>query len=55
MAFQRKKPAAICTKAPHPGFIEPELATSVEKVLLAPSWGRFFRARMPGATLANNE
>ena len=32
MAFQRKKPAAIGVKAPYPGFIEPELATSVEKV-----------------------
>jgi len=39
MAFQRKRPAAIGTKAPYPGFIEPELATSVEKVLLAPELG----------------
>ena len=31
MAFQRKKPAAIGTKANYPGFIEPELATSSEK------------------------
>lgn len=31
MAFQRKKPAAIGVKAPYPGFIEPELATSVDK------------------------
>jgi len=32
MAFQRKKPAAIGVKAPYPGFIEPELATSVDRV-----------------------
>jgi len=29
VAFQRKKPAAIGVKAPFPGFIEPELATSI--------------------------
>src|SRR5712675_1564137 len=38
MAFQRKKPAAIGVKAPYPGFIEPALATSVDKV---PSGGRW--------------
>jgi bifunctional non-homologous end joining protein LigD len=32
MAFQRRKPAAIGVKAPFPGFIEPALATSIEKV-----------------------
>ncbi|WP_407152431.1 non-homologous end-joining DNA ligase [Bradyrhizobium sp. ORS 86] len=32
MASQRKKPAAIGVKAPLPGFIEPALATSIEKV-----------------------
>src|SRR3979409_2312364 len=32
MAFQRKKPAAIGVKAPFPGFVEPELATSIDKV-----------------------
>jgi bifunctional non-homologous end joining protein LigD len=32
MAFQRKKPAAIGIKAPYPGFIEPALATSIDKV-----------------------
>src|SRR5437763_15850989 len=32
MAFQRKKPAAIGTKAAYPGFIEPALATSIDKV-----------------------
>ena len=38
MAFQRRKPAAIGVKAPFPGFIEPALATSIEKV---PSGGRW--------------
>src|SRR5437588_6514655 len=38
MAFQRKKPAAIGTKAPYPGFIEPSLATSVEKVPSGARW-----------------
>ncbi|MGY8663162.1 non-homologous end-joining DNA ligase [Bradyrhizobium sp. UFLA05-109] len=38
MAFQRKKPAAIGTKAPFPGFIEPALATSVEKVPSGARW-----------------
>lgn len=38
MAFQRKKPPAIGTKATYPGFIEPELATSTDKV---PSGGRW--------------
>ena|SRR3989442_975872 len=38
MAFQRKKPAAIGTKAPYPGFIEPALATSVDKVLSGDRW-----------------
>jgi len=32
MAFQRKKPAAIGTKASYPGFIEPALASSAERV-----------------------
>jgi hypothetical protein len=32
MAFQRKKQEAIRIKAAFPGFIEPELATSIEKV-----------------------
>jgi hypothetical protein len=32
MAFQRTKPAAIGIKAPFPGFIEPALATPIEKV-----------------------
>jgi ATP-dependent DNA ligase len=32
VAFQRKKPAAIGVKAIFPGFIEPALATSIEKV-----------------------
>jgi bifunctional non-homologous end joining protein LigD len=33
VAFQRRKPAATDVKAPFPGFIEPALATSIEKVL----------------------
>jgi bifunctional non-homologous end joining protein LigD len=32
MPFQRKKPAAIGSKAIYPGFIEPALATSIDKV-----------------------
>ena len=38
MAFQRKKPAAIGVKAPYPGFIEPELATSVDRVPSGAKW-----------------
>ena len=38
MAFQRKKPAAIGIKAPFPGFIEPALATSIEKVPSGERW-----------------
>ena len=38
MAFQRRKPAAIGTKAPYPGFIEPALATSIEKVPSGDRW-----------------
>ncbi len=38
MAFQRKKSAAIGTKAPFPGFIEPALATSIEKVPSGDRW-----------------
>jgi bifunctional non-homologous end joining protein LigD len=32
MAFQRRKSAAIGVKAPFPGFIEPALATSIDRV-----------------------
>ena len=32
VGFQRKKTKTIATKAPFPGFIEPELATSADKV-----------------------
>jgi ATP dependent DNA ligase domain len=32
MPFQRKKPTAIGVKAPVLGFVEPALATSIEKV-----------------------
>jgi len=38
MAFQRKKPAAIGTKAAFPGFIKPALATSIEKVPSGDRW-----------------
>jgi bifunctional non-homologous end joining protein LigD len=38
MAFQRRKSAAIGVKACYPGFIEPELATSVEKVPSGERW-----------------
>ena len=38
MAFQRKKPAAIGVKASLPGFIEPALATSIEKVPSGERW-----------------
>jgi bifunctional non-homologous end joining protein LigD len=33
-----KKPAAIGAKAPYPGFIEPALATSIDKVPSGPRW-----------------
>jgi bifunctional non-homologous end joining protein LigD len=38
MAFQRKTPATIGIKAKYPGFIEPELATSVDKVPSGQRW-----------------
>ena len=38
MAFQRRKPAAIGVKAHFPGFIEPALATSIEKVPAGSRW-----------------
>jgi bifunctional non-homologous end joining protein LigD len=38
VAFQRKKPAAIGVKAPFPGFVEPVLATSTEKVPSGDRW-----------------
>jgi ATP-dependent DNA ligase len=38
MAFQRKKPAAIGVKAPFPGFIEPALATSIQRVPAGERW-----------------
>lgn len=38
MTFQRKRPAAIGVKAPFPGFIEPALATSSEKVPSGERW-----------------
>lgn len=38
MAIQRKKPPAIGTKAKFPGFIEPALASSIEKVPSGTRW-----------------
>jgi bifunctional non-homologous end joining protein LigD len=38
MPFQRKKPEAIGIKAPFPGFVEPALATSIEKVPSGNRW-----------------
>jgi hypothetical protein len=38
MSFQRKKPAAIGIKAHFPGFIEPALATPIEKVPSGQRW-----------------
>jgi bifunctional non-homologous end joining protein LigD len=38
VAFQRRKPAAIGVKAPLPGFTEPALATSIEKVPAGERW-----------------
>jgi len=38
VAFQRKKPAAIGVKANFPGFIEPSLASSIEKVPSGARW-----------------
>lgn len=38
MAFQRKKAVAIGEKAPFPGFIEPALATSIQKVPSGERW-----------------
>jgi bifunctional non-homologous end joining protein LigD len=38
VAFQRKKPAAIGAKAPFPGFVDPALATSIEKVPNGDRW-----------------
>jgi bifunctional non-homologous end joining protein LigD len=38
VAFQRRKPTAIGIKAPYPGFIEPALATSIDKVPSGERW-----------------
>lgn len=38
MAFQRKKPEAIGLKAPLPGFVEPALASSIDKVPSGARW-----------------
>ena len=38
MAFQRRKPVAIGVKAPFPGFVEPALATAIERVPQGERW-----------------
>ncbi|RXH05960.1 non-homologous end-joining DNA ligase [Bradyrhizobium vignae] len=38
MAFQRRKAVAIGVKAPFPGFVEPALASSIEKVPSGARW-----------------
>ena len=38
MAFHRRKPAAVGVKAPFPGFVEPALASSIEKVPSGARW-----------------
>ncbi|MET3973058.1 MULTISPECIES: non-homologous end-joining DNA ligase [Bradyrhizobium] len=38
MAFQRKKPEALGVKAPFPGFIEPALAASIDRVPSGERW-----------------
>jgi hypothetical protein len=38
VAFQRKKPAPLDTKAPYPSFIEPALATQVDRVPSGMRW-----------------
>jgi bifunctional non-homologous end joining protein LigD len=38
MAYLRKKPAAIGVKAPFPGFVEPALAKSIDKVPSGTRW-----------------
>jgi bifunctional non-homologous end joining protein LigD len=38
VAYPRTKPPAIGTKAPLPGFVEPELASSIEKVPAGDRW-----------------
>src|SRR5664279_1259554 len=38
VAFQRKKPAAIGVKANYPGFIEPALASPIERVPRGDRW-----------------
>jgi bifunctional non-homologous end joining protein LigD len=38
MAVQRKKTAAVGTKAPYPGFIEPALATAMDKAPSGERW-----------------
>jgi bifunctional non-homologous end joining protein LigD len=57
VAFQHKKPVAIGAKAPYPGFVEPALASSIER---APSGDRWiheikFDGYRVQVHIANNE
>jgi bifunctional non-homologous end joining protein LigD len=38
MVVQQRRPPAIRVKAPYPGFIEPALATAIDKVLKGDRW-----------------
>jgi bifunctional non-homologous end joining protein LigD len=57
VASQRKKPAAIGAKAPFAGFIEPVLASSIEKVPRGDRWVHEikFDGYRVQVHLANNE
>jgi bifunctional non-homologous end joining protein LigD len=57
VAFQRKKPAAVGAKAPFPGFIEPALASSIERVPSGDRWVHEikFDGYRVQVHLANNE
>jgi len=57
MAFHRKNPAVIGAKAPLPGFIEPALASSIEKVPTGDRWVHEikFDGYRVQVHLANNE
>jgi hypothetical protein len=47
MSFQRKRAAAIGTKASYPGFIEPALATAVDSVPSGKRWLHEIKKRPP--------
>jgi hypothetical protein len=38
IVVQQRRPPAIGVKAPYPGFIEPALATAIDKVLKGDRW-----------------